>query len=414
MHPDQKDCSRLTNHRKQRVITLRVGKRDIAFYVHEFQLHEQSSTFLDRLSTTSRGTKGSVMTLPDVSTETMDMVVHWLYTGELNKLDVEQVKSEGGATSKDGSKETKKESSQDAEKEAPEAQERQLESNESRKAKRAKISTPDTSENNAGATHRNLTNIAQGICNDGEPESDEDASAGSSAIASANSRVLTPSTSSMSTPDRRTHAQTPLSDAPSPSAATVSNLDYKDIFSVYTFGSLYDFPKLKLDAIKCWQRLAGATNRLPETDLVSRAFEWLADDKHLTRLVARQFALNWSRSDAGLSVEERLANLEGVNHKFLILVMHFQHEAQADQNKRRGWCDFHDHASQEEAQACYRARVAELEEVEMRKRKGCWIETDGWVERVKKHNKLLNGYRSNTPSKGVIKLPIDKDGLVYE
>lgn len=295
----------------------------------------------------------------------MDIVSNWLYTGHLSKVEsvVEQAELYELETEA-------KQGSEDAPSERTESMS-------------ARIPTPDETEN----------------------------------------RHFTPASTASGSDNK--DALTPVSETPTKASAdvstttiTASNLEYLDIFRVYAFAVKYDFPLLKLEALKCWQRRSLVCRKLPGTALIDEIFDVIPEDVQLTRMVALQYAKSWTSKKLPESMEKTQAKLDGLHRNFLPMAIHYQQIIlmRAAQNKTLGetWCDFHGHGSEEERQACFMRRVAEKEENELRKRKGCLKENDLLKKRIRKHHAHLSDFRVDKPAKQVISLELDEDGLIIE
>jgi hypothetical protein len=341
-----------------------VGHNFIPFYIHKYKLAEQSPSFLKRAEHDGEAVHPSdvkAITIQDVDAETMDIVVQWLYTQGLAKVEPElEVKVKPVVEIEEDKLDVEGDKIEDAASE--------------------------------------VTTLTPSITN------------------GTNSRMTPPGGSA----GLRFGSSIPGSELLLPSTQkTASNLDHADILGVYVFATSYDFPELQLDAMKCWQRLEVAIKKLPDKSVVIKACNDLPQNSPLLSMLAIQHAGRSPTSPSKIDLERSRERTDGLPQPFLQDVIHFKDIIHAAERKgesyRYSWCTFHGHGKDKERKAaCQNARREELAEIEMRKRKGCWKELDEKNKRLKFHVKKFKQIRANHPKTTVGTLNLDEDYLFYE
>ena len=357
--------------RQNSFVTISLGIDKANIQIYRPKIEAQSPTFLDRLQDVDNdGRIGQMIVLEDVDEETVDMVINWLYEGNLSKVETETDEIHNDFM----------------------ALKRELAEEDAENQEREEHGPGDVQISAEPGTPRSPPRKMRKLDEPVTPSSSPSPSV-------AHKTESTPSTST-----------TPSSRATAKGVIIASNLGYEDLFKVYTFASKYDFPKLKLEAQKCWQRLARATRAKPSHELVKKIFDELPDDVGLTRTIAEQFAESYiksTKSTFSKGVEHAEAQLEGLHQKLMRLIF----ICTMTENKG-GWCTHHGHGNAEEQVECYKARVLEREEIVMRQRKDSWNEAAALKKRIKTQDEVLEQWQLERPKTTIAKLIRDKDGLI--
>jgi hypothetical protein len=365
----------LTLLRRQNSVTVLVGSEEVPFEIHASKLEEQSPGILALISHIE-GRSEAAIPLPDVDEQTMDIVVNWLYTERLCKIEASAEaiekwvhKDETNDEAREG-EEVKITVSLDADANSL------RESSESPTIADATTPAPSSSRSTSTTPHRSSASLAH--------------------TQSTDAFVVKPDI------EGTDHAK------------TTSNLEYADIFSVYKFATQYGFPTLKLEALKCWQRRSSMPHPQPEPVLISRIFNLPADDIALKRQVARQYAIEFCNGAMPETIEKTQEKMMGLHPNFFPLMMYFQgcifQHRLCERKYKALWCDFHYHNTSEEGKACMAARQAELQDMSMRKGKKSWQEADRLLKKIQYQRKVL--CEPGNMSKKVSSLIVDGDGIV--
>jgi hypothetical protein len=196
------------------------------------------------------------------------------------------------------------------------------------------------------------------------------------------------------------------------SQTTTPITTFEELLNIYIFAETYEFPLLKIAAVRQWQTLALKRVRCLSR-VISRAYDNLSSESKLIGLIAYHHAL-WERTNPA----EANAAEDGMPQVFFRDVLKWERviRARSDRGKLRSVaCEFHDHASKAEQVSCDAEYRDSMEEVNWRKRKNQVEHELGRLKkRVELHDENFHQIKKLTKNAWAKNLKVDDDSLITE